>query len=65
MRAGYSVSGRHPLTLFRLCIGMFPEDGLLHVYGLGEDEVTAFTHSASTASIRSLTTKEPQEKHPN
>jgi len=44
---------------------MFPEDGLLHVYGLGEDEVTAFTHSASTASIRSLTTKEPQEKHPN
>src|SRR5215475_7951518 len=49
MRAGYSVSGRHLLTLYRLCISMFPEDGLLHVYGVGEDEVAAFTHSASTA----------------
>lgn len=26
-----------------LSIGMFPEDGCLHVYGVGEDGVTAFT----------------------
>ena len=26
-----------------LSIDMFPEDGCLHVYGVGEDGVTAFT----------------------
>ncbi|WP_159992510.1 hypothetical protein [Roseomonas sp. 18066] len=26
-----------------LSISMFPEDGCLHVYGVGEDGVTAFT----------------------
>ncbi len=26
-----------------LSISMFPEDGCLHVYGFGEDGVTAFT----------------------
>ncbi|OWJ68813.1 hypothetical protein [Inquilinus limosus] len=29
--------------LFELSINMFPEDGSLHVYGVGEDGVTAFT----------------------
>ena len=29
--------------LFELSIDMFPEDGCLHVYGVGEDGVTAFT----------------------
>jgi hypothetical protein len=29
--------------LHELSIDMFPEDGRLHVYGIGEDGVTAFT----------------------
>ena len=29
--------------LWELSINMFPEDGCLHVYGVGEDGVTAFT----------------------
>ena len=29
--------------LYELSIDMFPEDGCLHVYGVGEDGVTAFT----------------------
>jgi hypothetical protein len=29
--------------LHELSIDMFPEDGLLHVYGVGDDGVTAFT----------------------
>ena len=29
--------------LWELSIDMFPEDGCLHVYGIGEDGVTAFT----------------------
>ncbi|MFC7556702.1 hypothetical protein ACFQU7_37520 [Pseudoroseomonas wenyumeiae] len=29
--------------LHDLSIDMFPEDGCLHVYGVGEDGVTAFT----------------------
>ena len=29
--------------LHELSIGMFPEDGCLRVYGVGEDGVTAFT----------------------
>jgi hypothetical protein len=29
--------------LHELSISMFPEDGCLHVYGIGEDGVTAFT----------------------
>lgn len=29
--------------LFDLSIDMFPEDGRQHVYGVGEDRVTAFT----------------------
>ena len=30
--------------LHGLSIDMFPEDGCLHVHGVGEDGVTAFTH---------------------
>lgn len=29
--------------LWDLSIDMFPEDGCLHVYGIGEDSVPAFT----------------------
>jgi len=29
--------------LHELSINMFPEDGCLHVYGIGEDGLTAFT----------------------
>lgn len=29
--------------LHELAIGMFPEDGCLHVYGVGEEGVTALT----------------------
>ena len=29
--------------LHELSIDMFPEDGCLHVYGVGEDGMTAFT----------------------
>lgn len=29
--------------LYELSIDMFPEDGCLRVYGIGEDGVTAFT----------------------
>lgn len=29
--------------LHAISINMFPEDGCLHVYGVGEDGVTAFT----------------------
>jgi hypothetical protein len=29
---------------------MDPEDGCLHVYGVGEDGVTAFTEDGRTAS---------------
>ena len=29
--------------LHELSISMFPEDGCLHVYGVGDDGVTAFT----------------------
>jgi hypothetical protein len=29
--------------LYELSIDMFPEDGCLRVYGVGEDGVTAFT----------------------
>jgi hypothetical protein len=31
--------------LYELSIDMFPEDGCLRVYGIGEDGVTAFTRN--------------------
>jgi hypothetical protein len=37
------VLGEDEDWLQELAIDMFPEDGHLHVYGLGEDGVTAFT----------------------
>ena len=37
--------------LYELSIDMFPEDGCLRVYGVGEDGVTAFTRYG-TVSIR-------------
>src|ERR1700726_3009945 len=35
--------GEDELWLYELSIDMFPEDGCLRVYGVGEDGVTAFT----------------------
>ncbi len=35
--------GEHEKWLHELSIDMFPQDGCLHVYGVGEDGVTAFT----------------------
>ena len=35
--------GEDEELLHDLSIGMFPEDGRLYVYGVGEDGVTAFT----------------------
>ena len=47
--------------LHDLSIDMFPEDGCLRVYGIGEDGVTAFTEHGSNACGRSSPTKEPPE----
>ena len=38
--------------LHDLSIDMFPEDGCLHVYGVGEDGVTAFTQYGIEVSSR-------------
>ncbi len=38
-----ALLGEDEEWLFDLSIDMFPEDGCLHVYGVGEDGVTAFT----------------------
>jgi hypothetical protein len=38
-----SMLGEDEDWLRDLSINMFPEDGWLHVYGVGEDGVTAFT----------------------
>ena len=42
---GYAANmlGEDEDWLHDLSIDMFPEDGCLHVYGVGEDGVTAFT----------------------
>lgn len=37
------VLGEDQDWLHELSIDMFPEDGCLHVYGIGDDGVTAFT----------------------
>jgi hypothetical protein len=49
--------------LFGLSIDMFPEDGSLWVYGVGEDGVTAFTERASSACARLSPTNEPPAAH--
>ena len=38
--------------LYELSIDMFAEDGYLHVYGVGEDGVTAFTEYPETNHCR-------------
>lgn len=38
-----ALLGEQEEWLHDLSIDMFPEDGCLHVYGIGEDGVTAFT----------------------
>lgn len=38
-----NILGEDEDWLHELSIDMFPEDGCLHVYGVGEDGVTAFT----------------------
>jgi len=38
-----AMLGEDENWLHKLSINMFPEDGCLHVYGVGEDGVTAFT----------------------
>lgn len=38
-----ALLGEDEEWLHDLSIDMFPEDGCLHVYGVGEDGVTAFT----------------------
>ena len=49
--------------LHELSIDMFPEDGCLRVYGVGEDGVTAFTRMASSACSRSSQTNELRAAH--
>jgi hypothetical protein len=38
-----NLLGQDEDWLHELSISMFPEDGCLHVYGVGDDGVTAFT----------------------
>ena len=44
--------------LHELSIDMFPEDGRLWVYGLGEDDVTAFTEDG-IENLRQIIIDEP------
>jgi hypothetical protein len=48
--------------LHEFSISMIPEDGCLHVYGIGEDGVTVFTRFGIECLSRSLPRKEPPEK---
>ena len=48
-----NILGEDEDWLFELSINLFPEDGCLWVYGVGEDGVTAFTKTASNAFARS------------
>ena len=49
--------------LYELSIDMFPEDGCLGVYGVGEDGVTAFTKDGIECLRRSSPTNEPPAAH--
>ena len=50
--------------LYELSIDMFPEDGCLRVYGVGEDGVTAFTRDGIECSCsRSSPTNELPAAH--
>jgi hypothetical protein len=44
--------GEDENRVFDLSIDMFPEDGCLWVYGVGEDGVPAFTGTASKTCVR-------------
>jgi len=57
--SGYvaNILGEHEDWLHELSIDMFPEDGCLHVYGPGEDGVTAFTESGIEC-LRQITADE-------
>ena len=57
-----NLLGEDEDRLHDLSIDMFPEDGCLWVYGLGEDGVPAFTQDASTTCARSSPINEPPEK---
>ena len=52
-----NILGEHEDWLHELSIDMFPEDGCLHVYGPGEDGVTAFTKSGIEC-LRQITADE-------
>ena len=56
--------------LFKLSIDLFPEDGCLHIYGLGENAVIAFTSAGIEcfkqiiADQRAAENASPQVKSP-
>ena len=49
--------------MHELSIDMFPEDGCLRVYGVGEDGVTAFTRNGIECCSRSSPTNELPAAH--
>jgi hypothetical protein len=53
------ILGEDEDWLHDLSLDMFPEDGCLHVYGVGEDGVTAFTQYGIECLKQSSPTKEP------
>jgi hypothetical protein len=65
-----NMLGEDEHWLCELSIDMFPEDGCLRVYGLGEDGVTAFTRYAIEclqqiiADERAADRAPPQAKSP-
>lgn len=58
-----NMLGEDEEWLHELSIDLSPDDGCLYIYGVGNDGVTAFTESASSACGRSSPTKEgPEER---
>ena len=51
--------------LHELSIGMFPEDGCLRVYGLGEDGVTAFTEYGIECLKQTIADERAAGRRPN
>ena len=49
--------------LYDLSIDMFPEDGCLRVYGVGEDGVTAFTDYGIECLKQTIADEKPREEH--
>jgi hypothetical protein len=58
-----NMLGEDEPWLHELSIDMFPEDGCLHVYGVGDDGVTAFTEYGIECLQQIMPTKEPLETH--